>query len=42
MVNKTIYMTYKKNVPDKVFNRWKELIISSRLNFKILTIHLMS
>ena len=25
MINKTIYMTYKKNVPDKVFNRWREL-----------------
>lgn len=24
-INKTIYMTYKKNIPDKVFNRWKVL-----------------
>ncbi len=30
-MNKTIYMTYKKNVPDKVFNRWKK----SNPNYKI-------
>lgn len=24
-MNKTIYMTYKKNVPDQVFSRWSEL-----------------
>ena len=25
MVNKTIFMTYKKKIPDIVFNRWKQL-----------------
>ena len=25
LVNKTIYMTYKKEIPDIVFNRWKLL-----------------
>ena len=25
MVNKTIFMTYKKKIPDIVFDRWKKL-----------------
>ena len=35
MVNKTIYMTYKKNVPDKVFNRWKELNPNYNIDFSL-------
>jgi hypothetical protein len=35
MVNKTIYMTYKKNVPDKVFNRWKNLNPDYNIDFSL-------
>ena len=35
MLNKTIYMTYKKNVPDKVFNRWKELNPTYNIDFSL-------
>ena len=33
MINKTIYMTYKKNVPDKVFDRWKILNPDYNIDF---------
>jgi hypothetical protein len=33
MTNKTIYMTYKKNVPDKVFDRWKKLNPDYNIDF---------
>jgi hypothetical protein len=35
MVNKTIYMTYKKNVPDKVFDRWKKLNPDYNIDFSL-------
>jgi hypothetical protein len=35
MFNKTIYMTYKKDVPDKVFNKWKELNPTYNIDFSL-------
>ena len=35
MLNKTIYMTYKKNVPDKVFNRWKTFNPDYNIDFSL-------
>lgn len=35
MINKTIYMTYKKNVPDKVFDRWKILNPDYNIDFSL-------
>lgn len=35
MLNKTIYMTYNKNVPDKVFNRWKNLNPDYNIEFSL-------
>jgi hypothetical protein len=34
-INKTIYFTYKKNCPDKVFNRWKELNNDYNIDFSL-------
>ena len=34
-INKTIYFTYKKNCPDKVFNRWKELNKDYEIDFSL-------
>ena len=34
-MNKTIYMTYKKNVPDKVFNRWKKINPNYKIDFSL-------
>ena len=34
-INKTIYFTYKKNCPDKVFNRWKELNKDYKIDFNL-------
>ena len=33
--NKTIYMTYKKNIPDIVFNRWKTLNENYKIEFSL-------
>jgi hypothetical protein len=35
MVNKTIYMTYKTTVPDKVFDRWKNLNPEYNIDFSL-------
>jgi hypothetical protein len=34
-MNKTIYMTYKKNVPDKVPSRWKKLNPNYNIDFSL-------
>ena len=34
-MNKTIYMTYKKDVPSKVFNRWLTLNPSYKIDFSL-------
>lgn len=35
MVNKTIYMTYKKPVPKLVFDRWKEINVEYNIDFSL-------
>ncbi len=35
MINKTIYMTYKKSVPDKVFSRWTNLNPDYKIDFSL-------
>jgi hypothetical protein len=35
LVNKTIYMTYKKNIPEFVFNRWKTLNPEYTIDFSL-------
>ena len=34
-MNKTIYMTYKKDIPDIVFNRWKNLNSDYNIDFSL-------
>ena len=34
-INKTIYMTYKENIPNKVFSRWKNFTPSYNINFNL-------
>ena len=34
-MNKTIHMTYYKNIPDFVFNRWKELNPNYNIEFSL-------
>ena len=34
-MNKTIYMTYNKNIPDKVFDRWKILNPNYNIDFSL-------
>ena len=34
-MNKTIYMTYKKNIPNFIFNRWKELNPDYNIEFSM-------
>ena len=34
-MNKTIYMTYKKNVPDFIFSRWKALNEDYAIEFSL-------
>jgi hypothetical protein len=34
-MNKTIYLTYKKNVPEKVFDRWTELNPNYKIDFSL-------
>ena len=34
-MNKTIYMTYKKNIPDKVKNRWIKYNNDYKIDFSL-------